>query len=290
MSTTIRPVIKQVVLLVAVFGGVASIYSTSAAFAQLQGDAPGTQSGSAGAQEQNGLNLFLKLNDEHTGTSTTQPVDPMNPGANAGANGTRNLNVNVTVVQGEKQMVLPLNVTIPTSADDVELCAFVANGTEVCQAILVTLDLTENATDAASIKPAAYVPVQDSGGLLGDGSLIHIEDTNVFIPVTVIVPLTVQIQNAQVCASVLSSGEMNCTQAVLNPSQTSYTVVDVDVSSATPEFSSQPTTATAEQTPTTQPSSNTTGTDTGTTTSDTGDDTGTTTAPSGDGNTTNSTG
>lgn len=280
-------------IIVAVLGTCAALFfSLPAASAQLQGDAPTSNTGTAPMKD---LNFFLRLNDEQTGTTTTQPVDPMNPAASTGANGTRNLNVNVTVVQDEKQAVLPLNVTIPAEADDVELCASVANGTEVCEAILITLDLTQPSTNGttASISPAAYVPVQDSGGLLGDGSLIHIEDTNVFIPVTVIVPLTVQIQNAQVCASVLSSGEMNCTQAVLNPSQTSYTNVDVDVSSATPELSSEPTTATAEQTPTMQPSSNTTTTDGGTTSDDAGDTSvpdDTPSEPSGDGNTTNSTG
>jgi len=290
MHARTRPSV-HITILVAVLGTSAALFSLPAASAQLQGDAPPNNTGTASMKD---LNFFLKLNDRDTGTTTTQPVDPMTPGASSATNGTRNLSVNVTVVQGEKQAVLPLNVTIPADADNVELCASVANGTEVCQAILITLDLTQPSTNSttASVSPAAYVPVQDSGGLLGDGSLIHIEDTNVFIPVTVIVPLTVQIQNAQVCASVLSSGEMNCTQAVLNPSQTSYTNVDVDVSSAIPELSSEPTTATAEQTPTMQPSSNTTTTDGGTTTDDTGDLSGTDTPSetSGDGNTTNSTG
>jgi hypothetical protein len=78
-----------------------------------------------------------------------------------------------------------------------------------------------------------------------DAQLISIEDTTVNIPVTVIVPIDLNIQNAQVCASVLSGGEQSCTQVVLNPTQTSYTDVNVDLSSSTPTLT------TAEQEPTT---------------------------------------
>src|ERR687895_2942892 len=78
-----------------------------------------------------------------------------------------------------------------------------------------------------------------------NAQLIAIEDTTVNIPVTVIVPIDLNIQNAQVCASVLSGGSQSCTQVVLNPEQTSYTNVDVDLSTA------MPTLTTAEQEPTT---------------------------------------
>jgi hypothetical protein len=46
-------------------------------------------------------------------------------------------------------------------------------------------------------------------------------------------------------ASVLSSGSQTCNQVVLNPEQTSYTNVDVDLSTATPTLT------TAQQEPTT---------------------------------------
>ena len=78
-----------------------------------------------------------------------------------------------------------------------------------------------------------------------EAQLISIEDTTVNIPVTVIVPIDLNIQNAQVCASVLSSGSQTCNQVVLNPEQTSYTNVDVDLSTATPTLT------TAQQEPTT---------------------------------------
>jgi hypothetical protein len=78
-----------------------------------------------------------------------------------------------------------------------------------------------------------------------DAQLISVEDTTVNIPITVIVPIDLNIQNAQICASVASSGDQSCTQVVLNPEQTSYTDVDVDLSTATPTLT------TAEQEPTT---------------------------------------
>jgi hypothetical protein len=78
-----------------------------------------------------------------------------------------------------------------------------------------------------------------------EAQLIGIEDTTVNIPVTVIVPIDLNIQNAQVCASVLSSGSQTCNQVVLNPTQTSFTNVNVDLSSATPTLT------TAQQEPTT---------------------------------------
>jgi hypothetical protein len=77
-----------------------------------------------------------------------------------------------------------------------------------------------------------------------NAQLIGIEDTTVNIPITVIVPIDLNIQNAQVCASVLSSGSQTCNQVVLNPEQTSYTNVNVDLSTATPTLT------TAQQEPT----------------------------------------
>jgi hypothetical protein len=90
-----------------------------------------------------------------------------------------------------------------------------------------------------------------------DAQLISVEDTTVNIPITVIVPIDLNIQNAQICASVASSGDQSCTQVVLNPEQTSYTDVDVDLSTATPTLTTaeqEPTTAA----PTTEPAPTTT--------------------------------
>ena len=95
-----------------------------------------------------------------------------------------------------------------------------------------------------------------------DAQLISVEDTTVNIPITVIVPIDLNIQNAQICASVASSGDQSCTQVVLNPEQTSYTDVDADLSTATPTLTTaeqEPLTTTAEPTtaPTTAPTTST---------------------------------
>ena len=144
-----------------------------------------------------------------------------------------------------------------------------------------------------------------------NAQLIAIEDTTVNIPVTVIVPIDLNIQNAQVCASVLSGGSQSCTQVVLNPEQTSYTNVDVDLSTAMPTLTTaqqepttalttttaEPTTSPTQTAPTTTESAPTTTTepapapteepttDTGTTTEEPSTDTGTAEQPSTDGGT-----
>jgi hypothetical protein len=93
-----------------------------------------------------------------------------------------------------------------------------------------------------------------------DAQLIGIEDTTVNIPITAIVPIDLNIQNAQVCASVLSSGDQTCNQVVLNPEQTSYTNVNVDLSSETPAVTTaeQEPTATTTAPTTTEPTATTT--------------------------------
>jgi hypothetical protein len=117
-----------------------------------------------------------------------------------------------------------------------------------------------------------------------NAQLISIEDTTVNIPVTVIVPIDLNIQNAQVCASVLSSGSQTCNQVVLNPEQTSYTNVDVDLSTATPTLTTaeqEPTTAALTTAEPTQTAPTTTTTETAPTTT-TSEPTTTTEAPSTD--------
>jgi hypothetical protein len=123
---------------------------------------------------------------------------------------------------------------------------------------------TETMTPMPAPAPQSYPPSNDGAAVFtniiinpfvetitsaftvqyADAQLIGIEDTTVNIPITAIVPIDLNIQNAQVCASVLSSGDQTCNQVVLNPEQTSYTNVNVDLSSETP------TVTTAEQEPT----------------------------------------
>ena len=57
---------------------------------------------------------------------------------------------------------------------------------------------------------------------------------NITLNVTVIIPITVVAQNAQICISLASSGDQTCQQIVLDPTQTSYTAVDVDLTQPEP--------------------------------------------------------
>lgn len=48
-------------------------------------------------------------------------------------------------------------------------------------------------------------------------------------PITVIVPITGDIQNAQICVTAGSSGTQSCAQLIVNPEQTAYTPVRADL-------------------------------------------------------------
>ena len=66
-----------------------------------------------------------------------------------------------------------------------------------------------------------------------DAQLISVNNTTLNIPITVIVPITLEIQNAQICATVASSGGQSCQQIVLNPTQSAFTPVNVDLANPT---------------------------------------------------------
>jgi hypothetical protein len=59
---------------------------------------------------------------------------------------------------------------------------------------------------------------------------INVQNTVVTAPLTVVIPITVDAQNAQICVSAASSGDQSCTQMILNPEQNSYESVNVDLS------------------------------------------------------------
>src|ERR671921_1886979 len=59
---------------------------------------------------------------------------------------------------------------------------------------------------------------------------INVQNTVITAPLTVVVPITADVQNAQICVSAASSGDQSCTQAILNPEQNSYEAVNVDLS------------------------------------------------------------
>jgi hypothetical protein len=61
---------------------------------------------------------------------------------------------------------------------------------------------------------------------------------NITLNVTVIIPITVVAQNAQICISLASSGDQTCQQLILDPTQTSYTAIDVDLTQQVPVITS----------------------------------------------------
>jgi hypothetical protein len=61
-------------------------------------------------------------------------------------------------------------------------------------------------------------------------SILDTTDTTLNVPISVFVPININIQNAQICASILSSGSQTCQQIILNPTQTDYNPVGVDLS------------------------------------------------------------
>jgi hypothetical protein len=230
-------------------------------------------------QQKAPLNFYLKLADN---ASTAQAASQA--AANGTGTKNMTITVNVQQGPGGQQIPLPISAIVPANIQprDLQLCASLATGSESCQPLTqqgANIDLTQGAgataaPGATTAPPAATVspmpapapqsyPNNDGEAFANifnpivdtitssftiqhaDAQLIGIEDTTINIPVTVIVPIDINIQNAQICASVLSGGEQSCTQVVLNPEQTSYTDVDVDLSSATPTLT------TAEQEPTT---------------------------------------
>src|SRR5919106_4304208 len=62
---------------------------------------------------------------------------------------------------------------------------------------------------------------------------INVQNTVVTAPLTVVVPITIDAQNAQICVSAASSGDQSCTQMILDPEQNSYEAVTVDLSDPT---------------------------------------------------------
>src|SRR5207249_7135863 len=104
------------------------------------------------------------------------------------------------------------------------------------------IDLSSS-SGAATTTPQAYHDDSSIKNILSelskpiiqyaDAQLISVNNTTLNIPITVIVPITLEIQNAQICASVASSGGVICQQLVLNPTQSAFTPVNVDMSKPT---------------------------------------------------------
>jgi len=191
------------------------------------------------------LSFFLKFKDESKNATSS-----------GNQSQSKNATITVTIEKGPggSPVKLPVSAMVPagTEAKDLELCASIQGGKETCQSLDkkdAKLDLSSqgqsNQTSSnSSSTTITYNPYPDLSGQVNDildsirmqtasAQLITIDDTTLNIPITVIVPITLQIQNAQVRASVTSSGDQTCNQIVMNPEQTAYTPVDIDLSTGT---------------------------------------------------------
>jgi hypothetical protein len=211
-----------------------------------------TPSTSSGLQTNAPLNFFLKLKDESKNTTSS-----------GNQSQAKNATITVTVEKGPggSPVKLPVSAMVPgdTEAKDLELCASLQGGKETCQPLdkkdakidLSSQGQTNQSSSNMSSTPTAYDPASEFLGQAknildtirsplqsANAQLISVEDTTLNIPITVIIPITLQIQNAQICASVASSGDQTCTQLVIDPTQTGYTPVDINLSTgATPTIS-----------------------------------------------------
>ena len=216
----------------------------------LAQQSPSTEQSSSGQQANVPLNFFLKLKDDSKNATSTG-----NQSSQA-----KNATITVTLEKGPggSPVKLPVSAMVPgdTEAKDLELCASLQDGKEVCQPLdkkdaridLSSQGQTNQSSSNMSSTPTAYSPASEFLGQILDSissplqnanaQLITVDDTTLNIPITIIIPITLQIQNAQICATVASSGDQTCNQIVLNPEQTGYTPVDIDLSTgATPTIS-----------------------------------------------------
>jgi hypothetical protein len=204
------------------------------------------------------LNFYLKFKDDSK---------------NASSQGTqgqgKNVTIDVTVEKGPggSPVKFPVSAMVPsdTEAKDLELCASLQDGKQSCQPLDkqgANIDLSQGQSNQSSSNmsstPTAFTlgasleslwaTFQSTDNLqTANAQLISVNNTTLNIPITVIVPITVEIQNAQICATVASSGAQTCQQIVLNPEQTAYTPVDVNLGTPTPTI----TTGTTAPTPST---------------------------------------
>jgi hypothetical protein len=140
----------------------------------------------------------------------------------------------------------PLTVMIPieTDAQTAQICVTIlSSGSQSCQQVVldpetgmytpVTVDLS---------KPTPVITPQEtsaSSSTSNQPESINVEHTVATAPITVIVPITGEIQNAQICVSAGSSDTQSCAQLIVNPEQTAYAPVSADLTqSETPFVSS----------------------------------------------------
>lgn len=219
--------------------------------------------GQSGPQADTPLSFFLKFKDDSK-NATSQVTQGQG----------KNVTIDITVEKGlgGSSVKLPVSAMVPsdTEAKDLELCVSLQDGMQSCQPLDkmgAKIDLSQGQSNQSSSNmsntPTAFTPdasfeslwvAFESTNILqtADAQLISVNNTTLNIPITVIVPITVEIQNAQICATVASSRAQTCQQIVLDPTQTTYAPVNVDLVGTTPTIS----TGTTEPTQTTSTGTN----------------------------------
>src|SRR5918994_1375143 len=142
------------------------------------------------------------------------------------------INIQKTVV------TKPLTIMIPieTDAQTAQICVTIlSSGSQSCQQVVldpetgmytpVNVDLSQPKPVITPQETTATSPTTPPN----QPKSINVEHTTATAPITVIVPITGNIQNAQICVSAGSSGTQSCTQLIVNPEQTAYTPVSADL-------------------------------------------------------------
>ncbi len=149
------------------------------------------------------------------------------------------INIQNTVVAQPLTVIIP----IETNAQNAQICVTIlSSGSQSCQQVVlnpetwmytpVNVDLSQSTPVITPQETAASSPATSN-----QPETVNVEHTVTTAPITVIVPITGDVQNAQICVSGGSSGAQSCTQLIVNPEQTSYTPVNADLTVSTPTVS-----------------------------------------------------
>jgi hypothetical protein len=145
------------------------------------------------------------------------------------------INIQNTVVTQPLTVVIP----IETDAQNAQICVTILpSGSQSCQQ--VALDPEQGSYTPVNVdlsQPTPIITRQETTATNQPPQSINVEHSVVTAPITVIVPITGDIQNAQICVSAGSSGDQSCTQLIVNPEQTAYTPVSTDLATETPTVS-----------------------------------------------------
>jgi hypothetical protein len=137
-------------------------------------------------------------------------------------------------------------IPVETDAQTAQICVTIlSSGSQSCQQVVldpemgmytpVNVDLSQPTPVITPQETTASSPTTPPN----QPESINVGHTVATAPITVIVPITGNIQNAQICVTAGSTGTQSCAQLIVNPEQTAYTPVSADLTqSQTPTVSS----------------------------------------------------